>query len=194
MQTKEFIEMLKKRHSYYDLVPGEKPDAKALEELLGEIAEATPDSFNMQAGKMVLLLNEDSTAFWDKVNHTFEEKLSPAKLAGFKNAVGTVLFFTDNGIVNRIAEKFPLYAENFPIFASHAMGMLQINTWTALRLAGYGASLQHYNPVIDPWVHADYEIPEDWALIAQMPFGHIGSEAPNKPKVPRSERVKVWHK
>ena len=37
--------------------------------------------------------------------------------------------------------------------------------------AGLGASLQHYNPLIDEEVRKAWSLPDDWKLIAQMPFG-----------------------
>ena len=37
--------------------------------------------------------------------------------------------------------------------------------------AGMGASLQHYNPLIDDEVRKAWNLPGDWKLVAQMPFG-----------------------
>ncbi|WP_235899137.1 hypothetical protein [Suipraeoptans intestinalis] len=37
--------------------------------------------------------------------------------------------------------------------------------------AGIGASLQHYNPVIDDMVRERYKLPKTYRLVAQMPFG-----------------------
>ena len=34
-----------------------------------------------------------------------------------------------------------------------------------------GASLQHYNPLIDNEVREHWGLPGQWQLIAQMPFG-----------------------
>ena len=36
---------------------------------------------------------------------------------------------------------------------------------------GLGASLQHYNPLIDDEVRRTWNLPGDWMMIAQMPFG-----------------------
>ena len=46
-------------------------------------------------------------------------------------------------------KKFPLYAENFPVWASQANGMLQFGIWSGLTDMGLGVNLQHYNPLID---------------------------------------------
>ena len=37
--------------------------------------------------------------------------------------------------------------------------------------AGFGASLQHYNPLIDEAVAKQWHINPNWKLIAEMPFG-----------------------
>lgn len=41
---------------------------------------------------------------------------------------------------------------------------------------GAGASLQHYNPLIDDAVAAEWKLPASWKLISQMPVG--SREAP----------------
>ena len=87
-------------------------------------------------------------------------------------------------------KKFPTYADNFPVWANQANGMLQINIWTALRELGIGANLQHYNPVIDNLVQEMFEVPKSWKLIAQMPFGGIVAEPDPKEKENIADRVR----
>lgn len=70
--------------------------------------------------------------------------------------------------------------------------MLQLVVWTALENEGLGASLQHYNPIIDEEVKKQWNIPESWKLIAQMPFGKPASEPKEKQFQPLEERVKVF--
>lgn len=43
--------------------------------------------------------------------------------------------------------------------------------WTALVQAGFGATLQHYNPLIDLNVASRYNVPSDWQLKGQLIFG-----------------------
>ena len=54
-----------------------------------------------------------------------------------------------------------------------------------------GASLQHYNPVIDARVKEIFDIPENFKLVAQMPFGGIVSEPDKKEKEDIDKRVTV---
>lgn len=188
----EYIDIIKKRRSYYDLVEGEVVPDQVVESLIADLVTYTPDAFNMQSAKLILLLGEKSSAFWRKVNETLDGKINPDKQKGFENARGTVLFFIDEDIVDQVADRFPKYAENFRLWGQHANGMVQINVWNALRSLDMGASIQHYSPVIDDWVAEDYGTPKAWKLIAQMPFGKIASEPAEKEKDPISERLKVF--
>lgn len=43
--------------------------------------------------------------------------------------------------------------------------------WCALEAEGLGANLQHYNPIIDAKVAREWNVPESWALRAQMVIG-----------------------
>ena len=62
--------------------------------------------------------------------------------------------------------------------------MLQLAVWTVLRELKVGASLQHYNPVIDDKVKDLFNIPSQYRLVAQMPFG-------GKDKEDIDQRVKI---
>ena len=99
------------------------------------------------------------------------------KVEGFKAGHGTVLFFEDMEPVKKLQEDFPLYSDNFPIWSKHAIGMLQYIVWTSLRAEDLGASLQHYTEVIKDKVYKEWNIDEEWKLVAQMPFGEILTEA-----------------
>ena len=110
----------------------------------------------------------------------------------FKAGYGTVLFFEDEAIVKSLQEQFALYADNFPIWSNQASGMHQLVVWTALEAEGLGASLQHYNPLIDDEVKKEWNIPENWKLIAQMPFGNPTASPGEKEFQPLEDRVKFY--
>ena len=113
------------------------------------------------------------------------------KIAGFDAAHGTVLYFDDTAVTDDLAARFPLYADNFPVWAEQSNGMLQLAVWTALSEAGLGANVQHYNPLIDQAVREEFALPQQWRLIAQMPFGDVVDPAGEKTVVPVEERVRV---
>ena len=58
--------------------------------------------------------------------------------------------------------------------------------------AGLGASLQHYNPLIDDEVRRTWNLPESWMLIAEMPFGTPTAEPGEKEFGELSERIKIF--
>lgn len=53
--------------------------------------------------------------------------------------------------------------------------------WTILEAEGLGASLQHYNPMVDERVSQEWNVPKEWKLQAQLVFG--------KPTGPPREKV-----
>ena len=69
--------------------------------------------------------------------------------------------------------------------------MAQINVWIGLSDLGLGASLQHYNPIIDEKVKEEFDIPENWKLISQMPFGDIVSPPKEKEFKDINDIVKI---
>lgn len=71
------------------------------------------------------------------------------KIESFEAGYATVLFFEDTKIIKSLQESFPTYSANFPIWSKESSGMHQFNVWTSLKLLGYGASLQHYNELIE---------------------------------------------
>jgi predicted oxidoreductase (fatty acid repression mutant protein) len=89
-------------------------------------------------------------------------------------------------------DKFALYAERFPIWASESTAMHQLAVWTALELEGFGANLQHYNPLIDEKVRSTWGVDEDWQLTASLVFGSPVGGPGEKTFLPLEERVKVF--
>lgn len=183
------IDNLKQRRTYYNLnktLPVSKSEVK---KVIEDITELIPDAFNMKSARVLVVMDKKQDELWDRIFDTFEGKVPREKIDGFKAAAGTILYFYDEEVVGALQEKFPTYADNFPVWANQANGMLQINIWTGLRELGIGANLQHYNPVIDSLVQEMFEVPKSWKLIAQMPFGGIVTEPDSKEKENIADRV-----
>lgn len=64
--------------------------------------------------------------------------------------------------------------------------------WVGLSSMGLGASLQHFNPVIDETIYDTWKIDRSWKLVAQMPFGAAIDLPPAKPKLSLEERRFVY--
>ncbi len=71
------------------------------------------------------------------------------RINGFRSGHGTVLYFEDMTVIEGLQASFPSYSEHFPSWSQQSNGMLQFVIWTALENEGLGASVQHYNPLID---------------------------------------------
>jgi predicted oxidoreductase (fatty acid repression mutant protein) len=93
------------------------------------------------------------------------------KLADISCLLFQILFYIDNAVTESFQKNIPLYAERFPQWATESNGMHQFALWTALEAEGFGANLQHYNPIVDAKAAAEWNIPASWALQAQLVIG-----------------------
>ena len=148
---------LQHRRSYYELTPESPIDDAKIEEIIHFAIRHIPSAFNSQSTRLVLLLHEQHKAFWEIVKRTLQA-IVPAEAfvateqkidRSFASGYGTVLYYEDTTVVRKLQEQFPTYADNFPIWSEHTSAMHQLAVWTMLEDAGFGASLQHYNPLID---------------------------------------------
>lgn len=185
------IEGLKKRRTQYDISRNISVSYEEIEKRLREVTELVPDAFNMKSARMVLVLDKKQDELWDRIYDVFGGKVPREKIDSFKAGAGTVLFFYDEDVVEKMKADFSRYADNFETWANHANAMLQLATWTELSEMGLGASLQHYNPVIDEEVKSMLDIPASWKLVAEMPFGAVESQPDDKEKEEIDKRFKV---
>lgn len=193
-------EALKHRRSYYAIGSKSLISDAEIEEIIDFAALHTPSAFNSQSARFVLLLGEHHKKLWEIVKETLKKVVAaPAFVTteakinkSFASGYGTVLFFNDRIVVEGLQKAYPLYHDKFPEWAMQSAGMQQLTVWTMLEDAGFGASLQHYNPLIDEVVAKEWKLPDSWELLAQMPFG-IPSEPPAKKEFkPLEDRVKVF--
>jgi len=191
----DFLQALKSRHSEYVLSKNIDITEDALTSYLKDILQYTPSAFNSESQRIVLLTQEKHDLLWEQLieimkgivkGEQFENTKN--KINAFKAAYGTILFFDDTSVTKKLQEKFPLYSENFAKWSIEQNGMLQSNVWVGLRTKNIGASLQHYNELINDFVKKSFDIPETWELRAQMPFGHIEELASEKPHIEINKR------
>ncbi|TCS79817.1 hypothetical protein EDD59_10773 [Muricomes intestini] len=185
------IKSLENRRTYYNINKELPVSEEKVIELVQQLTGLVPDAFNMKSSRVVVALGDKQEQLWDAVYDAFEGQVPRGKIDSFKAGAGTVLYFYDRETVEGCQNQFPLYAANFPVWANQSSGMLQLSIWSGLRELGIGASLQHYNPVIDTKVRELFNLPENYILIAQMPFGGIAGEPDAKEKEDISQRVKI---
>lgn len=185
------LETLQARRTYYNINKELPVSADQVVELVEKTTELVPDAFNMKSSRVVVALGAQHDALWDTIYDVFEGKVAREKIDSFKAAYGTVLYFVDQDTISNLQGQFPMYADRFPHWGAQSAGMLQISVWEGLRELGIGASLQHYNPVINEAVQKLFNLPSNWLLDAQMPFGGIAAELDVKAKEDISQRVVV---
>lgn len=198
--SKTFFELQQQRRSIYSIGKNVNVPKEQLLDLVKKTVREAPSSFNSQSSRVVVLFGEAHEKVWNIALDVLR-KIVPADAfaateqkinACFKSGFGTVLFFEDQNVVKGLQEKFPAYADNFPIWSEQASGMAQYAVWLALTEAGLGATVQHYNPLIDAEVAAEWGIPASWKLRAQMPFGSIEAAAAAKDYMSDDERFKAF--
>ncbi|MEK3882951.1 nitroreductase family protein [Paenibacillus sp. PL2-23] len=197
--TKEFYAAVEARRSIYSISKEQVVSDERIQEVVSFAVKHTPSSFNSQSARVVVLLGEKHSKLWSITTETLkaivpEDQFASTedKMKSFSAGYGTVLFFEDQEVVAGLQQQFPSYADNFPVWANQSNGMLQYVIWTSLELEGFGASLQHYNPLIDDKVKAEWDIPSSWKLLAQMPFGKPTAPPGDKTFKPLDERMKVY--
>lgn len=185
-------DILRMRRSIYGIGKAIPVSDKELTELLEETTRLVPDAFNMKSQRIVVALGDKHDKLWDEIYDAFEGKVPREKIDSFKAGYGTVLYFYDASVVSSLQEQYADYADNFPVWAQQSNGMLQLSIWAGLARLGIGASLQHYNPVIDDAVRRLFGLPKSYVLVAEMPFGEILEPADEKPEEDISLRVSVF--
>lgn len=194
-----FYDAVKGRRSIYALGTTEVVPKSRIREIVEFAVKHVPSPFNSQSGRAVVLFGEESHKFWNIARETLRPLVPPdafvktdEKLKGFDSGYGTVLFFEDQSVVKGLMDSFPLYKDNFPVWSLQSNGMIEFAVWTALESEGLGASLQHYNPLVDDAVKKAWLLPESWKLLAEMPFGSVAAPAGEKEFQPLEQRVRTF--
>lgn len=195
---KNFKEAMEARRTYYGISSDSPIADDNIIEIVKNSVKHVPSAFNSQSTRVMVLFNENHEKLWD-ITKEILRGMVPAegfkgtedKINSFKAGHGTILYFDDTSVTNGLKEQFPLYKDKFETWADQANGMLQFAIWTQLEEEGLGVNLQHYNPLIDEKVKEEFNIPKEWRLISEMPFGKIVNGPDEKSFVNINERVKV---
>lgn len=191
--------MIKNRRTIYNLGDALPVSEEHVTKLIKEAVKHSPSSFNSQTSRVVILFGAEHKKLWNMTKEALRKivpeqafSATEQKIDSFAAGAGSILFFEDQDIVKGLQEQFPLYADNFPIWSEQASGIAQFAVWTALSQENIGASLQHYNPLVDNDVQKTWNIPANWILRAQMVFGSINSPAGDKAFMDDDVRFKVF--
>ncbi|WP_181362789.1 nitroreductase family protein [Sulfoacidibacillus thermotolerans] len=196
---KDFLTAVRERRSMYALSKASPISDERILQLVTDAVKYTPSAFNSQSTRIVVLLLEQHERLWELTtdilktivpSDQFEQ--TQQRMDGFKNAYGTVLFFEDQSVIEELQRNFALYQDRFPVWSQHTSAMHQFVIWTALESEGLGASLQHYNPLIDKKVKDTWNLSESWQLVAQMPFGTPVASPAEKEFTSLEHRIRVF--
>jgi predicted oxidoreductase (fatty acid repression mutant protein) len=198
--SRSFKEALQHRRSYYALGSERLVNKGDIEEMVEFALMHVPSAFNSQSSRVVMLIEKAHRRFWQIVKDTLQAQI-PADVyiktekkinQSFASGYGTLLFFEDRSVVQMMEQKFPLYAPNFFQWSQQTSAMHQLVLWCMLEDRGLGASLQHYNPLVDESVRQEWGLPSTWELVAQMPFGYPLTMPSVKSHEPVLERMRVF--
>ena len=198
--NKKIVDSLKNRRSHYAIGPESPISDEEIQHIVETVLTYVPSAFNSQTTRMVLLLGENHLKLWGIVKETLKNRVSSKDFSqtetkinnSFASGYGTILFFEEQTIVENLQAMFPTYKDNFPGWSLQTSAMHQMITWMMLEDAGFGASLQHYNPLIDEAVLKAWDLPKSWKLVAQMPFGIPTGEVGEKEVDDLNKRMKVF--
>ena len=154
VRERTFAEALEHRRSYYSISNDSPVQDEEIVHIIRTAVKHVPSAFNSQTTRIVLLLGDEHQKLWRIVKDQLEERLSEEQYRQSEKKIDTS-FSCGYGTT----------------WSQHTSAMHQLAIWTMLEDKGLGASLQHYNPLIDEDVRSTWHLPETWQLIAQMPFG-----------------------
>lgn len=174
-----FLQAMENRRTYYHIGSEMGIEERQIIDMLDRVLLSVPSAFNGQSTRIVLLMGRHHYRLWEIVKHTLAEIVPPEAMVrtrekidkSFLAGCGTVLFFEDTKVVEQQKRDFPQYADSFELYSAQTSAMHQFAIWTLLEDMGFGASLQHYNPLIDSRVAEEWNLSGEWRLMAQMPFG-----------------------
>ncbi len=195
-----FLDHIKQRRTIYAVGKNVALTPEQIESVIKEAVNHSPSAFNSQTSRIVTLFGESHLQFWNVVRETLRKIVPEAafegtntKINSFAAGYGTVLFYEDQDVVKSLQEQFALYADNFPVWSEHSSAIAQFAVWTALSEQNIGASLQHYNPIVDAEIAEIFDIPANWKLRAQLVFGSIEAPAGEKTFMAEADRFKTFN-
>lgn len=122
---------LEHRRSYYAIGDKSPIENSEIEDIIKFALMHIPSAFNSQSTRLVLLLGNNHKRFWAMIKEHLR-KIVPEKAFSatetkidnaFASGYGTVLYFEDQDVVRELQERFPLYADNFPVWSEQTSAM-----------------------------------------------------------------------
>ncbi|KAK7194247.1 hypothetical protein NESM_000339500 [Novymonas esmeraldas] len=153
--------------------------------------------------RVVLLLGSAHDAFWDLVADQIHRVASPATAAvgaakvdhSMKAAAVTLLFYSDTRVESSIAARLTRLGHDgddmAAVMGTRGVAAAEMAVWTALACAGIGATLHHYNVLVEQLVTQQLQLPPWWRMQSQMPLGGVARPPDAKSYAPMEDRCIV---
>ncbi|KAH7076225.1 Nitroreductase-like protein [Paraphoma chrysanthemicola] len=195
-----FLDAMAIRRSVYSLKNTSPVSQERISEIVHEAVKYCPSAFNIRSTRCIILFGSSHTALWDHAAEVTPASASKEvydllvpRIGLFRAAYGTILFFDDPTTISNVPAPFHPFFTQYPEIHDHAAGMLQFAVWTALAAEGLGCNLQHYQPMITPWVEKTFDVPAHWKLTAQLVFGEmVDGPGPEKERTGLGEAIRVF--
>lgn len=117
-----FLSLVKARRSFYPLNKTLSIPTKQIQSIVSEALQHVPSSFNSQSNRVVVLFGAEHDKFWDITTEILkavvpESAWQPTgdKMAMFRAAAGTALFYEDQAVVEKMQADFPRYADRYVV-------------------------------------------------------------------------------
>ena len=199
MNHQTIMQNAEARRSVYALNRNLPLPPKEIATIIRHALKYSPSPFNSHSVRLLVLFDAEHEKLWDITAdvlqaaappETFATQTAP-KLAGFRAAAGSILFYEDTDVIAGLQQRMPRYADTFPASADKEFAMMQYAIWTTFAAAEIGANIQHYNPLIDETVARAWQVPSHWRLRSQMVFGGIASLAAEREYAPTEPRLRI---
>ncbi len=191
-----FADLIHKRRSVYQIGTNTEHTVESVVEALRDVVGRLPSAGNSQTTRFVVVTGEKNDAVWDILHEDQKVAMGPKMYEIFaprfdqaKKGLGTILMFESREKVESMGmspDRNELYKEN-----NHAIAAL--GAWLVLTDLGLGASLQHYNVGFkqgyDAKIREYLGLPDDYEMLAQMPFGSIEEPGRTKPTIAPEDLV-----
>lgn len=190
MTVANYLKAVGTRRSVYAMKPELPAEVKIqdVQDVVQAIIKHTPTAFNSQVNRAIILTGETHKRVWDHVYGQMPDEARKKRPQAVRDdAYGSVIFFTDDVITEKLQAQFPMYASAFPQFADHSSGAAQMHVWTVLHELGLGGNLQHFNGYVKGALPED--IPVTWTIHAQLAFGTPTTEPGEKAFEPNPVKV-----
>lgn len=194
----ELLNLVQDRRTAYVLGKNTELSNEEITERLVEVTKEVPSAFNSQTTRLVVVYGDENVKLWNHILDVQKDVLEgetwdmmSGVMEGAKAGIGTVLFFENLDAV----ETMPAQGEREEAYKQNNSANTQYAAWLALTELGLGGSLQHFNigylQGFDKGIKELFDLPANWELNAQMPFGSIEAPAGEKEYIEENERVVV---